>query len=349
MGVSVAVQQAVSTGPLEIEELLNLSTRIGRDPLLVQGSSGNTSVKVDGTLWVKASGKWLAHAEREEILLPVQLSDCLDRFRRGERFPTPQANSCISRVRPSLETFLHAVLPHRVVVHVHSVNTIAWALRQDAAPQLEERLHGLRWRWIPYVASGLPLARKIRIACRHRPQPNIFVLGNHGLVVCGDNCERVEYLLFEVERRLSLPPRLVPQPNYNALEQVQSISGWRLPEDPMIHTLGTDGHSRRMIGGGVLYPCQAMFLAPVVPQLARNDPPSRMKRRIHRIRQSSPFLVVERSGVLLSDDITPGEDATLRGYAEIVRRIDTSAEIRYLSAQEVRAALQADDHYCADS
>ena len=171
------------------------------------------------------------------------------------------------------------------------------------------------------------------------------MLGNHGLIVCGDDCDRVEYLLFEVERRLAAPPRVIPQPNYGALEQVQRISGWRLPQDSVIHTLGTDGHSRRIVQGGVLYPCQATFLGPVVAQLARNDPASRMRRRIERIRQTSPFLVLERSGVLLSDDITAAEEAMLRGYAEIVRRIETSAAIRYLTRQEVRTALEADDHY----
>jgi rhamnose utilization protein RhaD (predicted bifunctional aldolase and dehydrogenase) len=341
---SAAVQQVVERDQPEIEELLELSARIGSDPLLVQGSNGNTSIKVDGTLWIKASGKWLGNAGREQILVPVTLSDCLDRFGRGERFPIQQESSCASRVHPSVETFLHAVLPQRVILHVHSINTIAWSLREDAPQQLEERLSGLRWQWVPYVASGRPLARKIRTACR-RYQPDVFVLGNHGLVVCGEDCDTVKCLLFEVERRLALPPRVVPQPNHRALEEVRRISGWRLPDDPAVHTLGTDGHSRRIIQGGVLYPSQAMYLGVVVPQVMRNIAAPRIRRRIARVRRSSPFLVVERSGVLVSDDITRSEEEALRGYAEVVRRIETSATIRYLNAREVRTALNADDHH----
>jgi len=41
------------------------------------------------------------------------------------------------------------VLPHAVVIHVHSVNTIAWAIREDAPARLEELLHGMQWQWIP--------------------------------------------------------------------------------------------------------------------------------------------------------------------------------------------------------
>lgn len=339
---SSAAARKVQTDRLEISALLDLSSRIGRDPLLVQGSSGNTSVKIDGILWVKASGKWLANAGREEFLVPVQLAECLDRFSRREDSPSPVETSCANRLRPSIETFMHAVLPHRVVVHVHSVNAIAWAVRQDAVLQLKERLNGLRWRWIPYTASGPQLARKMRGACRRGPKPDVFILGNHGLVVCGEDCERAEYLLSEVERRLATPPRIVPQPNYSALEQVERISGWRLPEDSAMHTLGTDGHSRRIAQGGILYPSQAIFLGPVIPQLPRYDAPSIARRRIARIRESSPFLVVERSGILESDDIIAEEEATLKGYVEVVRRIDTSASIRYLSNPEVKAVLDGD-------
>jgi rhamnose utilization protein RhaD (predicted bifunctional aldolase and dehydrogenase) len=60
------------TNHSEIQALIDVSAALGRDPLLVQAGSGNpTSVKIDGVRWIKASGKWLAHAAREEILVPV--------------------------------------------------------------------------------------------------------------------------------------------------------------------------------------------------------------------------------------------------------------------------------------
>ena len=64
----------------EIAELLSLSARLGRDPLLVQASSGNTSIKLDGTLWIKASGKWLAYAN-EETLVPIELAELREKLR----------------------------------------------------------------------------------------------------------------------------------------------------------------------------------------------------------------------------------------------------------------------------
>lgn len=40
----------------EMQALLDLAARLGRDPLLVQGPGGNISLKRDDVMWVKASG-----------------------------------------------------------------------------------------------------------------------------------------------------------------------------------------------------------------------------------------------------------------------------------------------------
>ena len=61
----------------ELAELEALSARIGADPLLTQGAGGNTSLKIDGTLWIKASGTWLAHALERRIMVPVEIEPLL--------------------------------------------------------------------------------------------------------------------------------------------------------------------------------------------------------------------------------------------------------------------------------
>lgn len=309
-----------------IDSLLDLSVRIGRNPLLVQASSGNTSLKIDDTLWIKASGKWLAFADREEILVPVDLPECLECLR------TSRSLDGKSDLRPSIETFMHAILPQSVVVHVHSVNTIAWAVRSDATSRLSERLEGLHWQWIPYTLSGVPLARAIRAASVSHPETDIFVLGNHGLVVCGEDCDSVEALLFEVERRLAIHPRPAADPKPGLLEQLARFSHWRLPDADVLHTLGADTISRQIVDRGVLYPCQAIFLGAALPHFASS-------KGLAEIDGTSPVVVVEGSGVLTNENITAAEWAMLNGFAEVVRRIDTTAPIRYLTDQEVNSVL----------
>ena len=111
----------------EIQTLRELTERVGGNPLLTQASTGNTSIKLDGILWIKASGRWMADALQDDILIPLDLVDvraeCLQRdVDPAERYPGA-----------SLETAMHAILPHRVVLHAHCVNTISCAVRRTAS------------------------------------------------------------------------------------------------------------------------------------------------------------------------------------------------------------------------
>jgi rhamnose utilization protein RhaD (predicted bifunctional aldolase and dehydrogenase) len=241
-------------------------------------------------------------------------------------------------LRASVETAMHAVLPHSVVLHVHSVNTIAWAVRHDGPAQLAERLAGLRWQWIPYAASGLPLAREIEAALTRSPLTNVLVLANHGLTVCGDDCGESEAILRQVEERLAIEARPAPPPDDRFLAQHVAGSAWRLPEDDCIHALATDPLSREIVSRGVLYPCQAIFLS----SNARSVPRSVFADSVKTPGPAQdPFLIVEGTGVAVSERITDSAYATLAGLARVVRRIDRSAPIRYLNEREIRGVLEA--------
>jgi rhamnose utilization protein RhaD (predicted bifunctional aldolase and dehydrogenase) len=310
-----------------IEDLLRLSAEIGGNRLLVQASGGNTSVKVGETLWIKASGKWLAFACKDEMLVPIHLSRARDCLRQGKDLDCAiQSFRGQGQLRPSIETFMHAVLPHAVVAHVHSVNAIAWAVRADASARLAERLGGLRWQWVPYVPSGLPLARAVEAfaAC------DVLVLGNHGLVVCGSNCAETQALLDEVERRLAIQPRTAPESNRQILEQFQRSTSWWIPGCERLHSIATDPISRNLANSGILYPCQAIFLGREFPQL----PCSSLN--------ANPFWAVEGSGLLLHPEITKAEYAILEGFAEILSRISPLAPLRYLTQAEIDAAMGAE-------
>jgi ribulose-5-phosphate 4-epimerase/fuculose-1-phosphate aldolase len=262
----------------DLQHLLQLAARVGGDPLLTQASTGNCSMKLDDVLWIKASGKWMADALCDDVLIPLDLRgvvrECLlQGVDPAERYPNA-----------SLETAVHAALPHRVVLHLHSVNTIAWAVRNDALTQLHPRLEGLRWQWVPYTASGLPLSREIERARRAFPDTDLFVLSNHGLVIGGEDARKVEDLLTEVERRLAIPPRQPHPADYALLDEICGRnSQWVLPEDDGVHALGTDAISRATIAGACCtrakrsFPnpehrsCFARFVIPISKTIGKID------------------------------------------------------------------------------
>ncbi|HVA94040.1 MAG TPA: class II aldolase/adducin family protein [Candidatus Dormibacteraeota bacterium] len=326
----------------EISALVDFSTRLGRNPLLVQASNGNTSVKLGGVLWIKASGTWLEHAQWKGNFVPVDLEQAREAVRtRSVIFPV--AGTDLSS-KPSIETAMHAVLPHRVVAHVHSINTIAWAVRRDAPEHLAAHLAGLRWQWIPYSASGVPLARQIEKALSASPDAEIFVLANHGLVVCGTDCAAVEALLLEVERRLEVQPRVFPEPEPALSMVIARSPDWSLPVFRGLHALATDSFSRSILKGGILYPCMAMFLGVKTRMLPHSVPLSRFAEYANGSDGQRTFVIIEDAGVILHKQITLEQRATLVALSRITQRIDASAPLRYLTCAEVTALLNTDQH-----
>jgi rhamnose utilization protein RhaD (predicted bifunctional aldolase and dehydrogenase) len=272
----------------------------------------------------------MADAMRDDIFIALDLAELTECLQQGVDPAGQYPNA-------SLETAMHVTLPHRVVVHVHCVNTIARAVRNDAPIQLQRRLEGLRWQWIPYIASGLPLSREIEHALSACSDKDVFVLGNHGLVIGGEDVKTVEDLLTEVKGRVAIRPRAAPSADYAALLEISRDSPWDLPDDDEIHALGTDMISQAVLAGGLLYPCQAIFSDSRTPGLFRaiSDPDSADHWQNRSCNQ--PFLIIRGRGVVVSRSITLAELAMISGLAQVVQRISASAPLRYLTEDDVAA------------
>jgi rhamnose utilization protein RhaD (predicted bifunctional aldolase and dehydrogenase) len=327
-----------ATNQAELTRLRELSARIGNDPLLTQASTGNSSIKLDGILWIKASGKWMADAIREDILIPLNLADVRERVKQKV---DPADRYCGA----SIETAMHAILPHRVALHVHCVNTIAWAVRQDAPVQLQRQMEGIRWQWIPYVPSGLPLAQEIEKVLSAVPHTDVLILGNHGLVLGGDDCGAVEDLLFEVQRRLAVSPRQADSTDYALLAEIVDGSSWDLPDDDEVHCLATDPISQEILSGGFLYPCHAILSPSSSPTLFRPVPYPDPKNQESRY-CSQPFLIIDECGVVFSWSMSIAQRAMMSGLARVIQRISSSAPIRYLAEEEVTSSSVNASRYC---
>jgi rhamnose utilization protein RhaD (predicted bifunctional aldolase and dehydrogenase) len=322
----------------EFDALRALSARIGADPLLTQAAGGNTSIKGGGTLWIKASGTWLARALSDDIMVPVALGPLREAVRDGD----PRAEKPIdfvpagknpSGLRPSIETTLHAVMPQKMVVHVHCVQTIATAVRTDAEAILQDRLQGVDWTFVPYVRPGLPLANAI--AERLRPSTDVLVLGNHGLVVAAETVADVEKLLMKVCGLLVRQPRIAPPPDLTGLAHLAGQSGYRLPAAPDMHDVATDPASLRVAAGGSLYPDHVIFLG-VGSVVAKPDENAAGIEAVYRDRgQPAPAMILfPGKGVLMRRDASDSAEAMARCLAHVALRIPPDAPLRYLTQSE---------------
>src|SRR4029077_8094796 len=116
------------------------------------------------------------------------------------------------------------------------------------------------------------------------------------------------------------------------------------PDVHSLHALGTDAVSRKILRGGILYPCQAIFLGQTMPLLPPAVVIAKPAELSNGKDKTPPFVAVERSGVMLNENMTSAERATLIGLVQVTQRTEESAPLRYLQAAELRGVLSQSAH-----
>jgi rhamnose utilization protein RhaD (predicted bifunctional aldolase and dehydrogenase) len=327
---------------LQMQDLIALAASLGRDRLVVQGPGGNISLKQDGVMWVKASGTWMMEAESRSILIPVDFAAVLEGLAAGD----PACETCgrfvrndlaRSALRPSIETTLHAVMPQKVVVHVHCVETISIACLSDAVDRLARSLQGLNWTFVPYVRPGAPLGRAMVEHLRNGT--NIVVLGNHGLVVAGDTVDEAAQLRAEVSRRLARVARAAPRVDRETLRRAQG-HGYSPAEDDELHAIATDPASLAAARCGSLYPDHVVFLGPGIIETEATETAADAARRTGR--PQAPMVIIPGAGVLLHGAATPSALALARCLADVTCRLATDDPIDPLSPADEAELLDWD-------
>ena len=308
---------------VELEQLRALSARVGADPLLVQAAGGNTSIKDGATMWIKASGTWLKDAAARDIFVSLDHPAIL----KGLSESDPACEACTNFVRaglnstglrPSIETTVHALMPQRIVVHVHCVNTIAWAIRADAEQRLAEKLAAFNWVFIPYARPGLPLAGAI--SARLHAGVDVLVLGNHGLVVAAETVQAADALLGRVVTALTRPVRVAAKPDRDLLAQHCAGTAYRPAVMDETHALATDPLAHARGKSLVFYPDHVVFLGIGVATSLDGDP---------------PLAAVPGVGVLIREDAKPAIEPMGRCLADVMRRIEMDDPLVPLTAADI--------------
>ena len=339
MTIMSTTLSSLSGSSSDIKGFITLSARLGADPLLIQASGGNASIKLDDILWVKASGKVLADAEVEDVFVAVELDAVRRDIEKGETDPVSTHVIGRGSLRPSIETTLHALLPHAVVMHVHSVNSLAWTTLVKGEERIAEPLKDLNWAWVRYTRPGLPLTQATASAMS--ANPDILVLQNHGLVIGGATAADVEMLLADVENRLNVSPRALPGPDLDALKKA-APNGFVPAADALTHGLATDGNCIEHAKNGPLYPDHVVFLGPEAPVVAEGTEAAVVAADYEsRFGDAPRYLVVEGLGVLVADAPAFGVAEMLRCQAEVLARVG-KATLRYLNGTEIAELMNWD-------
>lgn len=319
------------------DELSRYSAEIGADPMLVQGAGGNVSWKDADTLWVKASGTWLADAATRDIFAPADL-DVLRAALREQRYDIVPAARDGHALRPSIETVLHALMPQRVVVHVHAVDPLAHLVRRDASERLATRLQGVAgWACVDYAKPGAALAQAVAQALRARPGTDKVLLKNHGVVVGGDSVEAVRRSLDLLCARLALRPlRQAPKQPVAAFGAAGDEPAWQAVADADVQGLALDPVLFGWLAHAwALFPDHVVFLGPAAVRLKVQDGP-------RAIPEGAQLVFAEGRGVYARGPLDAARLAQLRCYAQVLMRQDDAGRIASLSPAQVAELLNWD-------
>ncbi len=184
----------------ELASRVYTSRLLGRDKSLVLHGGGNTSVKIrerslvgddEDILYVKGSG-WDLEFIEEAGFSPVRMAHLLKLAKLDVLSDPQMVNELLTHMTrasapaPSVETILHAVLPHKYVDHTHADAVLAVTNTANGEARIRE-IYGDKVVVIPYVMPGFDLARlcATKFPAEARAGTLGMVLMNHGIFSFG--------------------------------------------------------------------------------------------------------------------------------------------------------------------
>ncbi len=210
-----AVERYTKRGTNLDVALCTYATRLlGSDKRLVIHGGGNTSVKtklaeLDGelvdVLCVKGSGWDMASIEPAGLpavrLAPLRRLAALDTL-SDEQMVNAQRGALLDAdsPNPSVETLLHAFLPHKFINHTHANAVLALTDQPDGDVVCHE-VFGARLALVPYIMPGFALAKRALAVFKDNPAVEGLILLKHGIFTFGDTAkEAYERMIFWVSR-----------------------------------------------------------------------------------------------------------------------------------------------------
>lgn len=162
----------------------------------VQGPGGNTSVKENGAMLIKASGYTFKNIIAGSGLVWINNGEVCDKIAQNfsnnslESLPVRVTKSMPEGLRPSMEFEFHAVLD-KYVLHTHSIYVNIATCSTESGNILDNVFPDIPFVQVPYLVPGHPLAAHIYQKIAAGERAGIYFLKNHGIIVHGDHMEEV--------------------------------------------------------------------------------------------------------------------------------------------------------------
>ena len=306
-----------------IAELNSFTAFLGNNPMYVQGAGGNCSIKLDNELVIKSSGSKMSDALNKNIFIKI---------------PNKILNSAISKlnqdinifdkifldmpIRPSIETGLHALMPHKYVFHLHEINVLSIAVTYEAKSIFLNKLQGLNWKYINYCKPGSELIYNINKKCKNE-KFDILILENHGIVIGGESILQISNLLEDVIKRINIEPSANHKFNNQKLDFFAEKLKLRKPKYEESNSIAMSESKIRISTNGSLYPDHIVFLGKSAELFNIKN---------NQVKLSNSYLkILPGVGVLLDPKAKSGAEEMLLCLSLVLSRIQSKSTIKYLT------------------
>lgn len=319
------------------EKLVSLCLELSRDSLLVQGAGGNFSVKEEDTLWIKASGTWLSDAGSEQIFLPISYQEVKKLVERQDFQALPTATND-STLRPSIETWLHAIMPQKFVIHLHALDVLALLIHKESQSELKAAgLDGIGWGFVEYVKPGPDLAVSVATLLANQPTLEVLFLENHGIVVAADNIQHLNSLLERV--RLSTGQK----PVHSIIGEMPNNDigfGYVPVADKDIHALATQPELVELVSKAwAISPDHVVFLG-AQPELFSSVDDFQAEISVNN--QSPLVVFISGIGVFSKGILDKAGQEQIRAYFELLIRQPQNQDFNNFSNEQIGELLNWD-------
>lgn len=352
---------------MDLTQLVELSRHFGSDPDYVLAGGGNTSVKDENTLFVKASGTSLATInESGFVALDRRKMTAMDfgayssnPDEREEQIKNDLATAKSdpnSPLRPSVEASLHNLLNVKYVVHTHpwKVNALMCGNNGRAAAN---HLFPDRALIIPYINPGFTLFKHICEALSewrkiHSSDPELLFLENHGVFVNGDTPEKIRSIYGELAAALDeVCPKIPSQthrqlpgnaadlmPTLRMLLSEDSVKAGTCTTNPLIDSFIADKESFATVNGAFT-PDQIVYCKSRALFLERNDDPEKAVADFKERNGFLPKIVgIEGIGIAVFEENISSAETVLSVFEDAMKICLASNAFggpRFMNAEQV--------------
>ena len=319
-------------------DLIEITEKIGKDINLVQGPGGNISYKHNGFMYVKASGTKMSDVKKKNIFVKTDYRKIIKAIESEDKDLKQNYLADNDSMRPSIETSMHALMPHKCVLHVHCVNTLSWVIQENYHKKISYLLKDENWSSIPYIKPGISLSKEIKNLIK-KNKTDVILLSNHGIVVGSNTPEGAYSITKRISEKLYLGELKSTKILLKDFDKYLSLKKYKLPKYEYVHNIAFSNHHSIIAANGDLFPDQIVFLKNGIKII---ESISDLKSLLTLSNEKHPVILIPNQGLLVPNNFKEVNEITLLGLAMVISRIPQNSSIKYLTKKDRSELLNWD-------